>query len=417
MKTVFAALPSRPSRFSWLRPMFRTFALAALFLLVACGSVPRAPYEPAPDDALTVAGIPNARIWADGSPAELAQSNVVLRASAPVTGDHVNILALSGGGSGGAFGAGLLAGWTARGDRPAFDVVTGVSTGALIAPYAFLGSEYDAQLTKAFSPEETAALNKGVTPFRVLFSNGISDNAALKRLIDTLVTPALLRSVAVEHARGRRLLVLTTNLDAQRPVIWDMGVIAGSGSPTSLALFRRVLLASSSIPGLYPAVRIPISGHDGPYEELHTDGGVFAQLFVGPDALMTSGVLGLQPDGVTLDLYVVINNALDPAFSVTPDSILGVVARSYETFLKSHARATINSTYLFAQSQGFPFHLAYLEENVPYDFREPFAPDYLSRVYALGFQTGITGDWRSQPPSGDGSTGSGRAPPVVLSAN
>jgi hypothetical protein len=369
MRTVFAALPSRASPLSRLGPLFRTFALAAFLVLVACGSVSRVLYEPAREDELTVAGIPDARIWADGSPTELAQSRTALRASAPVVGDHVNILALSGSGLGGAFGAGLLAGWTERGDRPEFDVVTGVSAGALIAPYAFLGSEYDPQLTKAFSPEETAALNKGVTPFRVLFSNGISDNAALKSLIDTLVTPALLQSVAAEHAKGRRLLVLTINLDAQRQVIWDMGRIAQVGSPRALALFRRVLLASASIPGFYPAVRIPVSGPDGPYEELHSDGGIFAQLFVGPDALMTSGVLAARPDGMALDLYVVINNALDPAFSFTPDSILGVVARSYETFLKSHARATINSTYLFARSQGFPFQLAYLEENVPYDFR------------------------------------------------
>ncbi|WP_164517283.1 patatin-like phospholipase family protein [Tabrizicola piscis] len=361
--------------------------------------MPRETYAAADERDLSVAGVSGARIWADAGLPELAAAAARQDLAPPLTTAPVDILALSGGGSGGAFGAGLLVGWTERGDRPEFDVVTGVSAGALIAPFAFLGSEYDDELARAFSPAVTEPLNGGVTPLNLLFRNSIANNRALRALIDDAVTPRILAEITAAHRAGRRLFVMTANLDTQRPVVWDMGAIAAAGTEPSADLFKKVLLASASIPGYYPAVRIKVQTAAGSYDELHSDGGIFAQVFIGPDAIMLNPQLAGRGSA---NLYVIINNSLDPVFSVTTDSIVGVATRSYETFLKSHARATINATYLFATARKANFHLAYIDEDVPYDLREPFAEDYIDRVYHLGHGAGQSGTWSSRPPDGEG---------------
>lgn len=388
---------------------YRCFGKCSEFLLqffliisvTACTTFPRKSYVPDPQAAVAADGISDIRIWADASPAEITAAARFFEPTEAVTSRRLAILAISGGGSAGAFSAGLLSGWTDRGNRPQFDLVTGVSAGALVAPFAFLGSSYDQALLSAFSPSSTKSLTHGFQPIRLLLSNSIADGRSLKQLIDRAVTPALLQAIAVEHKKGRRLVVMTTNLDAQRPVIWNMGAIAESASSNSLELFREVLLASASIPGYYPPVRISAGTAAQPYQELHSDGGIFAQFFIAPDALMfTNDGFGISPKQ-SADLYIIVNNTLEPQFTITPDGIIGVAARAYETILKSHARATINSAFLFARSRELSFRLAYIEKNVPYDFRTPFSPEYIQAVSELGYETGLSGAWRRKPPTGD----------------
>jgi predicted acylesterase/phospholipase RssA len=167
----------------------------------------------------------------------------------------VETLALSGGGPDGAFAAGLLAGWTEASDRPEFEIVTGVSVGALIAPFAFLGPNRDAELSSLM----TGIRTEDVLDFRFFGALrgalGVADPAPLRRRLSAVVDNAMLADIARAHRDGRRLLVVTTNIDAARPVLWDMGAIAEAGARQ---LFLDVLLASASIPGAFPPVPIVV---------------------------------------------------------------------------------------------------------------------------------------------------------------
>ncbi|MCL6634858.1 MAG: patatin-like phospholipase family protein [Peptococcaceae bacterium] len=189
--------------------------------------------------------------------------------------DDFNILALSGGASGGAFGAGALVGLTRSGRRPDFAIVTGVSTGALIAPLAFLGSEWDERLADAYVGGHAADL-LSIRGFAGALGTGLFKGEGLEALIAPIIDERLMDAVAAEHARGRRLLIATTNLDSQKATIWDMGAIASRGGEAALKLFREVMLASASVPGLFPPRLFDVEAGGERFQEMHVDGGVAA---------------------------------------------------------------------------------------------------------------------------------------------
>ncbi len=210
----------------------------------------------------------------------------------------ISFLAVSGGGSDGAFGAGLLVGWTARGDRPEFDIVTGISTGALTAPFAFLGPRYDPALKHVYTSYSTDQLVRKQPVRGLLGGEALGSNAPIAGVIAGYITEDFLQEVAHEYNRGRRLLIGTTNLDAQRPVIWDMGKIAISGDPGALELFRSILLASAAIPGVFPPVHVKVQAEGQPHEEMHVDGGTTNQVFLLPTQIRSGGMdakLGIRP--------------------------------------------------------------------------------------------------------------------------
>ncbi len=243
----------------------RSFLLgASTSFLSACSYIPRERFTAREDAIAQIPGVPGARFWLDGSEAEFRNfvRGTVLASPTGVQ-DGFDVLALSGGAYDGAFGAGVVAGWTTTGTRPKFTFVTGVSAGALIAPLAFLGPNYDGELQRAFSEDAAQDLGELGNLLSLLGTVDVR-HGMLVTLVDKFVDERLLESVAAEHARGRRLLILTTNLDAQRGVVWDMGAIAGGG-PRYRELFRDVLVASASIPGLF-----------GPtYIEVHANGHFF----------------------------------------------------------------------------------------------------------------------------------------------
>jgi hypothetical protein len=221
-------------------------------------------------------------------------------------------LAISGGGDNGAFGAGLLNGWTKAGTRPEFKLVTGVSTGALIAPFAFLGPEYDKVLEEVYTtiaPEDVASPRSVIA---AIGNDGMADNRPLWALISKHVDERLLAAIAAEHEKGRILLVATTDLDARQPVIWNMGNIAASGSSGALELFRSILLASAAIPGAFPPSMVTVEVDGKPYQEMHVDGGASAQVFLYPPSLRQ--VAASFGEGIVRrgDVYVIRNAALAP---------------------------------------------------------------------------------------------------------
>jgi predicted acylesterase/phospholipase RssA len=310
--------------------------------------------------------------------------------------DYKNILMISGGGGSGAFGVGALAGWTATKTRPSFDVVTGVSTGALIAPYAFLGPAYDETLVHLFTggvAQELVAVNG---PFGV-FGSSLLEPGPLKRHVDRSITPKVLNQVAVEHRNGRRLLVLTTNLDTQRGVIWNMGAIAASGNPDALELFRDVIVASASVPGVFPPVMIRATSNGRQFQELHSDGGSTSQILTSP-LLVENALFSEETVPKKVNLYVIVNNALIPEFNLTPNRTVSSLGRAYSTFLKSQAQSELTALYNHARRTGANFNVASIDVQIPYSMLNPLDKNYMQAVYSLGYEQATSGRlWKDTP--------------------
>lgn len=290
------------------------------------------------------------------------------------------VLALSGGGANGAFGAGVLVGWTETGTRPQFDIVTGISTGALAAPFAFLGAEWDDELREAYtgggaddllSPRALAAL----------ISPGLFIAAPLRRLVDRNVTAELLRQIAAEHANGRRLLVVTTNLDTEESVVWDMGQLASQGDEQALILFREVLVASASIPGVFPPVMIAGIQGDQIISEMHVDGGVNIPFLGVPETLLASG--GQMNGSERASIYVLINGQTGRTQQVVRGSLPAILARTYESMSKATTRTHLAANAAFAARSGATFRVASIPAELDASSLK-FDQESMSRMFELG---------------------------------
>lgn len=372
-----------------------------LLLFSGCSTAPqRALYSQQEQAVADVPGIPGARLWADDSAIARAGRRSTV---SPAKVQQPIVLALSGGGADGAFGAGLLAGWTANGTRPQFTFVTGASAGALLAPFAFLGPRYDATLRSVFANGEMANLlqSKGVVVGGV-FGTGLFETAPLRDLIARHVDQELLAAVAREYKAGRRLYVVTTNLDAQRTAIWDMGRIAASGEPGALDLFRDVLTASASVPGVFSPMLIDVEAHGRRFAEMHVDAGVTVNVFILPEAVLVSGTSVFPPDARP-KVYVVMNQKLAPDFEVVQASTLPIVRRSFETSVRANTRNTLLASYQFAKSRNWDFNMATIDPTYPNGPSDSFDPVYMQQLFEYGYERGRSGVWQrtpaeSQPP-------------------
>jgi hypothetical protein len=335
----------------------------------------RAPFTVEEADAAVIPGIPDARAWGDSA---AGFARLLPQASGPW-------LAISGGGSDGAYGAGVLTGWSESGQRPDFAVVSGVSIGALIAPFAFLGSRYDEEVHKNFTTIGAADIFEDRVTRDSLF-----DYWPLKRLVEQRVTPQLLAEIAAEHARGRRLWVATTNLDAGRRVIWNMGAIAAHGGDDALKLFRDVLLASSSIPGFFSPVAIEVEANGKKFHELHSDGTITAPFFVMPEALLSSSSGGAR---VPLsELYILVNSKLGPEFKMPDRNVASVLGRSIAVALTAALRAEIMIVHAGAHRHGIGMHVAYVDGGFDFPSRGPFDGKYMQALYEFGVAAGKKGN-------------------------
>lgn len=330
-------------------------------LLTGCGTLAR-PHAPPRQVGGHVVITPDVRMDAgklDDLEAFDQQMAEVIEGDGPVAA-----LALSGGGANGAYGAGVLIGWSERGDRPRFDVVTGVSTGALAAPFAFLGPAWDDQLRDAYTGAGASRL-LSMGNFGALVRPSLFSAQALRQLIDEHVSPAMLTEIAHEHAAGRWLLVATTNLDSQQTVIWDMGKLAAQGTPEAFQLFKDVLLASAAIPGVFPPVLIAARDESGAViSEMHVDGGVNTPFLAIPEAQMLMADETPPATASAHALYVVANGRVAPNEAVTPGRIGAILARSFDSSSKASLRAHLNATAAFSRRNGFRMHLAAIPDNV-----------------------------------------------------
>jgi hypothetical protein len=376
-----------------MRQATRPFMVAACALGIAgCATVTRIPYTQQEQAEAVIPGIPGARLWADNLAIATGRRSVVSRVSVK----QPTVLALSGGGADGAFGAGLLTGWSARGTRPQFTFVTGASAGALIAPFAFLGAAHDETLRSVFASGEMTNLlqSEGLAG---LFGAGLFKTAPLRELIARHVDAELLAAIAQEYRAGRRLYVVTTNLDAQRTAIWDMGKIAASGEPGALDLFRNVLTASASIPGVFSPVLIDVEAQGRHFAEMHVDGGVTTNVLILPEAVLVSGTPVFPPDARP-KVYIVMNGKLSPDFEVVKASTLPIVTRSFETSVRANTRNTLLASYQFAKGRNWEFNLTSVDPDYPKPNSIGFDQAYMQQLFDYAYQRGKSGIlWQSTP--------------------
>jgi hypothetical protein len=333
----------------------------------------RASFSADDEASAVVPGIADARVWGD-SEAEFVR--LLPQASGPW-------LAISGGGSDGAYGGGVLAGWTQSGTRPQFAVVTGASIGSLIAPFAFLGSQYDDEIRKSFTSMTAADIFEDRTTRDSLF-----DYWPLKRQIEQRVNAKLLAEIAVEHARGRRLLVATTNLDAGRRVIWNMGAIAARGDDKSLELFRDVLLASCSIPGFFSPVAIEVEANGKRIKEMHGDATLTTPFFVVPESMLADKSSSRPP---LQEVYVIVNSKLGPEFKMPDRNIPGVLGRSIAVALTAALRSEVALLHVGAQRHGISLRIAHVDSGFDHPSRGPFDGKYMEALYEVGVAAGKKG--------------------------
>ncbi len=391
---------------------FRAGCLLALTAgLGACAAaIARNPVPAALESQAQVVGMEaeSIRFWGDQLPpnadAMLKEKWAQTRENRPelMAGGRrpvVTSLALSGGGSDGAFGAGVLGGWTASGKRPQFDLVTGVSTGALTAPFAFLGPKYDAALKEVFTQSSTKDIAI-MRPVRGLIGgDSLASNAPLAKVVAHYVDEKFLEEVAAEHRKGRRLLIGTTNLDAERPVIWDMGAIATSGSPEALQLFRTVLLSSAAIPAVFPPGFIKVSADGTTYDEMHVDGGATREVFLVPTQFMASkvdGRLGIRP---IRRAYIIRNGHVAPEYKAVKARTLSIAGRAVSSLIKSQGVGDLYELYLFCQRNGIDYNLAYIPGDFHDTSTQSFDPVYMTKLYNLGYEMAASGyPWKKTPP-------------------
>jgi|RhiMethySRZTD1v2_1073278.scaffolds.fasta_scaffold06102_6 Patatin-like phospholipase len=314
-----------------------------------------------------------------------------------------NYLAISGGGSDGAFGAGILNGWSRKGNRPRFKVVTGVSTGALIAPFAFLGSAHDPEITEAYTTVHPDRIYSIRNLISILWEESVADNQPLKELVNTYITSDLLDEIAVEHAKGRRLYVASTNMDREEPVIWDLGAIASSRDPQRLDLFRSVLVASASIPAIFPPTLVKVQFGDKQYDELHCDGGVFFQsFFIGAIVDLRALVREAHPDytgRLVQDLYVIRNGSTSPNKKQINRGLRSISERAIATMIKVSGINDLYRLFLSTEHDNIGFYFVSLPADYVMTTDEEFNKEEMNRQYQLGYKLGAEGiPWRRLPP-------------------
>jgi predicted acylesterase/phospholipase RssA len=333
-----------------------------------------------------VPGIPEARFWADSV---TDFKNALPSKPGPW-------LILSSGGEDGAFGAGLISGLNASGKRPEYSVVTGVSTGSLIAPFAFAGAAYDEALRDAFTKITSADIYEvGATP------ESFVDTWPLKDLLAKEVTPALLADIAAQHRAGRRLFIVTTDVDSQRSVVWNMGAIAANGSDAALNLFRAILLASTSIPGAFPPVLIEVEAEGKRFAEMHVDGGVGGQFFVAPAALMSPTSSYRLP---ATQLYIVVNSGLQPDFEVVKRLTPSILTQSVGMAVQVDTRLMLDRAYVVAKRSDVGFNVASIPPTFNVPSRGSFDTDYMRALFQTGYDLGNSATpFSAEPPPYPGS--------------
>lgn len=403
------APPVRPSASPIPLAVRGLVAVSLIALATGCGTLPRNAVPPELTPVATIPDLPDVRAWAARvSPAmerDLARSfEQESPEDFPRGADgvvHYAHLALSGGGANGAFGAGFLNGWSSTGRRPTFKLVTGVSTGALMAPFAFLGPSYDDALREFYTTTSTRdifVLGSIIT--QLLVGESLANTEPLAALIARHVDAEFLRQIAEVHNRGRRLYIGTADLDSQVFVVWNMGLIATSNRPEALDLFRKVMLASASIPIAFPPVFFEVEADGRRYDEMHVDGAVGANVFLNagvfpPSLIRSRGGRGAGRE----DIFVIHNGQLREPPSPTPRSLRGIASRVLEANGRSALVGDLFRIYAFSLKEQASFQWLTIADGIDITGAEFFDPEKMKMLYEVGYQSALAGPiWSTRPP-------------------
>lgn len=375
----------------------------ALNFVIGCASTDRLPPVPLAMASKISVDIPDARYYPDTDGQRMAALGLqsYKRALAAHHGKlpTAYFLAISGGGDDGAFGAGLLSGWSARGDRPVFGLVTGVSTGALSAPFAFLGAEYDAKLKQVYTDTSAGDIFSKRSFIAAVANDAMTDTTPLRNIIASFVDDGMIQRIAEEYEKGRLLLIMTTNLDQGRSVIWNIGAIAASEFPGKRDLIIDILRASAAIPGLFPPVMLDVSIDGQRYQEMHVDGGAVAQAFLYPPTLnlkANSKHYGVQRKRVA---YIIRNGRLFRPEENVKRQTLSIATQAISTMT---ATSGVNDTYrmfVTTKRDGVGFNLAYIDSDFTVPYKGPFDQGYMRSLFEYGYNKGKAAyRWHRTPP-------------------
>jgi hypothetical protein len=381
-------------------------ALTLLMILSSCSSVPkRNPVPPELAREAEIPGVPEARFWSDELPRFTAERLAKFSSAeyrkhfSGIYGKPHHYLAISGGGANGAFGAGLLNGWSDSGKRPIFTMVTGISTGALAAPFAFLGSDYDDELKTLYTDTSTDQIIIKKSLLTAVFRDSIVDTKPLRQLIADTITVDMIDLIAQEHKRGRRLFIGTLNLEAGRPMIWSIGEIAVSEYPGKYELIHDILAASAAIPVVFPPVVIPVEVDGKSYDEMHVDGGTGMQVFAYPSTIDWNLFRKKLAVKGTPKVYVIRNSFLDLRHKLIKSRIAPIANRSIDSLIRTQGIGNLFHIYAQCVRDGNDFNLAYIPSDFDETPKERFDPVYMTKLFDLGYERGRKGySWKKEPP-------------------
>lgn len=307
----------------------------------------------------------------------------------------VFFLAISGGGDNGAFGAGLLNGWTAAGNRPEFKVVTGVSTGALIAPFAFLGPAYDNRLKELYTNTSPKDIMERRSMLAVVASDAMANNRPLWERIEREIDQAVLDAIVAEYLKGRILVIVTVDLDARQSILWNMTKIAASKTPKALDLFRTIMIASAAIPGTFPPVMIDVVADGEVYQEMHVDGGTMSQVFIYPSSVRLRKEAGIR----SRTAYVIRNSKLEPQWANVDRRTMSIAFRAVTSLIHTQGIGDLYQIYLTCQRDGVDFNLAAIPASFKVHRREEFDTEYMRALFNLGYEMAAQNyPWQKKPP-------------------
>jgi len=375
--------------------------------LAASGCTTSVSRNPTPETLVDPLGLPDLseiRHWGDlDSPHTrkwlATPADVIAERFGGIVGTEHHYLCISGGGAEGAFGAGLLVGWTESGTRPEFTFVTGISTGALTAPFAFLGPSYDAKLEEMYTSYSTSDLLEKRGLFKVLKGDAIFDTDPLQHLLATYVDEQMLEDLAAEYRRGRQLNIGTTNLDAGRPVVWNVTRIAASGHPRALELIRQIILASAAIPTLFPPVYIQVERDGRVLDEMHVDGGTTSQVFFYPADVDMGAVVEKFDVRGTPRLYLIFNSWTEPEFEPVEPELMSITRRSISTLIRTQGVGDLYRLFVLADRDGIDYNLAFIPDTFHEKPAEQFDKVYMGKLFELGYEAARQGfAWKKLPP-------------------
>ncbi|QYJ89751.1 patatin-like phospholipase family protein [Shewanella halotolerans] len=326
------------------------------------------------------------RVWADETSDFLYDAK---DGSTPlkVKGDRLNILALSGGGANGAFGAGIINGLYDSQQLQEYTIITGISAGSLIAPFVFVGGDEIPRLKEVMLGINDKMILGKHNLLNTLIKDAFTNGEQMFEFIEQVYTPEMIEQIALQHKAGRRLFIGTTHFDSEELVVWNLGRIAESHLPNKVHLIHQILAASSSIPGVFPPQFIAVDHDNQRLEELHVDGGLTVQMFfevVNIDYHKVNQALGLSS---APQVHVIRNGMLKVPYSATEDKGVQLLRRSIASMTIQQAKGDLYRMLYFSEMTGLDLRFAYVDDefDAPKATKDMFDLEYMKALYQYGY--------------------------------